>query len=257
MEEDAVKNVGFLNGANSRVGNGWFAIWIILAAFLDLITLIPFFGDFLEPIFLFSFIFFLWKKGCGILNVQRIATELATLAIKLVPALQELPATVLGVVIVILLVRFEDKTGIKFAGAISKGGLATLNPVQGPANQGGIRAPQTDMRRPLNESGRREPQETSTARPTATATPQENEMAKKGWRVDETTGNFVNDDIKPLKDKPDWARDQEAGQYAKDQNDRYELMIQMGHSPEEASRMAREATERDARRRQDIKSRGY
>ena len=147
-----------LSGENSRIGNGWFLILVIAALIADLLTLIPFAGDFIGPIFWVGVALFLWLKGCGFLNTARIATELIALVAKLIPVIQEFPETTIGIILVILLIRFEDRTGIKVAGAISEGGMNAVT--QGgnqPFNRGGQRLPSGRGNGPANAGGVRQP----------------------------------------------------------------------------------------------------
>ena len=99
-----------------------------IALTFDAITLIPFAGDFLAPIFwiFFSYYIFIFK---GIkADAKKLATEAIDILLKLIPGIQEFPEISLGVFIIIAITRVEDKikakTGIN-PGIIGKDG--TLN----------------------------------------------------------------------------------------------------------------------------------
>lgn len=139
---------GLLSGKNSRIGNGAAIALILLAVIADLLTLIPLVGDFVAPIFWFGIAIYLWSIGCGWTNPEYLVTEVADMIVEMVPGLQELPFIVLGMIIIIILVRIEDRTGVPVMKMVG-GGV--------PKNVGGVRAPQLKPP-PLNSDGVRLPQ---------------------------------------------------------------------------------------------------
>lgn len=96
-------------------------LWVIIAGFFDLLTLIPTVGTFLGTVFWVLLGVYFWKKGVGIINGKRIATGLISIVIEAIPAAQFLPAITTGVVIVLVLIRIEDKTGISLVKPLKKG----------------------------------------------------------------------------------------------------------------------------------------
>jgi len=122
MEEEAKK--GHLESGTTRV-------LILWAAITDLLTLIPVVGDIADP--------FYWRyankrieKDGVKMSSKAIRIRVTALIIKLIPVLQELPATIVGIIIVIMTIKAEEKLHIpvsKLAGASA------------PLNNGGRREP--------------------------------------------------------------------------------------------------------------------
>ena len=132
-----------------RMGTAGIVFWIAFAALADLLSLIPFVGDFVGPIFWVCASIYLWKVGCGLLNARRLATSLISMIAEMIPGVQEFPLILAGIIAIIIMVRVEDKTGISVPGIGGKKTGSTLvqngvNPPriqQSPLNQGGVRAP--------------------------------------------------------------------------------------------------------------------
>ncbi len=114
--------------------------WSLFAAVGDLVRLIPFVGDFAGPIFWISFAIYLWKKGYGFLNPRRLAVGGIDMVIKMIPAIQEVPVELLlGAGVVIAMIKFVDKTGVK----LPTSGAATTRP---HLNTNGVRMPTPPVR---------------------------------------------------------------------------------------------------------------
>ncbi|MDE2188529.1 MAG: hypothetical protein KGJ35_02255 [Patescibacteria group bacterium] len=152
MENDAKKSErlellkigsGLLSGKNSKIGNVSAIILLFLAAIADLLCLIPFVGDVVGPVFWIAVAIYLWKIGCGFINPRRLITEVISMIAELIPGVQELPTIIVGVAIIILLVRFEDQTGLSVMKPLSAGGKL-------PLNQNGVRLP--PPRQPANRN---------------------------------------------------------------------------------------------------------
>ena len=105
MEEETEKKY--------RMGSTGIVITLILATLADLLSLIPLIGDAVGPIFWVCISLYLWKIGCGLLNPRRLITEIISLGIEIVPVLQALPSIFIGMIIIIVFIRLEDKTGLK------------------------------------------------------------------------------------------------------------------------------------------------
>ncbi len=115
---------------------------VLLAIIADLISLIPFVGMVSGPTFWVLASWYLWKKGCGLFNARRLATELISSVVEIIPAIQALPAATVGIIAVLLMIRIEDRTGISmkpdsFAGSVRKPHYTT------DENGQGIRRPQS------------------------------------------------------------------------------------------------------------------
>ena len=131
-----------------KIGNIAAAILVLTAIIADLISLIPLGGDIVGPIFWVCVSFYFWKSGLGLINSRRLATSAISLVAELIPGIQELPAILLGIVVIIAMTRFEDKTGISVTSAV--GGKSA-----GALNSSGVRAP--IPRTPLNRDSVRLP----------------------------------------------------------------------------------------------------
>jgi hypothetical protein len=135
--------------STKRIGNAMAAVLILIAGIADLLSLIPFVGDFVGPIYWVCVSIYLWKIGMGFVNPRRIITEVASTLVELIPVLQWFPSILLGTGIVIALTRFEDKTGIS-ATSLTKGNIGAA------LNHAGTRQP-TGNTAPLNADGVRAP----------------------------------------------------------------------------------------------------
>ncbi len=136
QDPEEMKRLGssLLSGKGSRVSNMGAAFWVALAAGADLFSLIPFVGDISGPVFWVCASIYLWKKGCGLINARRLAATLISMVAEMIPAIQEFPITILGIVVVIALIRLEDRTGLGLMKKIT-------NPVSTnrPMYNGGVR----------------------------------------------------------------------------------------------------------------------
>jgi hypothetical protein len=147
---DVAKKPNLLSSKNSRIGNGMAFLILIIAGITEVLTLLPFVGDLIAPIFWIAFALYLWKAGCGFLKLQRLAPEIVSFACEMIPGLQELPTIILATILIILTVRLEDRTGRSILKPLASG--------KGPLNQNGVRRPiNTPFNRPLNEDGVRQP----------------------------------------------------------------------------------------------------
>ncbi|MES2471028.1 MAG: hypothetical protein V4526_02240 [Patescibacteria group bacterium] len=134
---------------------GILAILALLASagVADLATLIPLVGTFVGPIYWFIIGLYLWKKGFGLLNWRRIVPGLTSTTAELIPAIQALPTITVGIAIIIIFSRFEDKTGIKVIPQVKL--IPTRPPViknrPSPLNQNQVRQPGTPPPLPSNK----------------------------------------------------------------------------------------------------------
>jgi hypothetical protein len=120
-----------------HIGTIAIIVLVFFGIIADLLSLIPFVGDFVGPIFWVCAGIYFWKIGMGLLNGKRLATGVVSIVAELIPAVQALPTISVGIIAVIIMTRFEEKTGISVTSMTGKG---------------------TDIRNPLNMSGKRTPQ---------------------------------------------------------------------------------------------------
>lgn len=137
---------------------GWMGISVILitAVIADLLSLVPFVGDIVGPIFWVCVSIYLWSIGCGLLNARRLATSIISMVAEMIPLVQELPLIFAGALAVIILVRIEDKTGKKLMPGSNK-----LSGSRKPLYNNGVRQPeynvQNNVSRSINIEGVRPP----------------------------------------------------------------------------------------------------
>lgn len=98
---------------------------VFWAISFDSLTLIPFVGNFLGPLYWIVFSLYLLRRGCGFINGRRLATAAASVVIEMIPVLSVLPTLTLGSVIVIALIRAEDVLGMQkgMTGSWTKKGI--------------------------------------------------------------------------------------------------------------------------------------
>ncbi len=113
-----------------------------LALFNDLLTLIPIVGDVVGPVFWVGIGYYFWKKGLGIFNWRRFVPEIISFIAELIPGVQELPSMFLGMIIIALLTKIEQKTGINPINLV-KGKITPPRIVRKPLNSGGVRQPKS------------------------------------------------------------------------------------------------------------------
>ena len=126
---------------NEITNKTWFGL-SILALFSDLLTLIPIVGDVVGPVFWISIGYYFWKKGLGLFNWRRFVPEIISFIAELIPGVQELPSMFLGMIIIALLTKIEQKTGINPINLV-KGKITPPRIVIKPLNSGGVRQPKS------------------------------------------------------------------------------------------------------------------
>lgn len=128
-----------------KTGRGSQILIVGIAAIFDLISLIPITGDFLGPIFWIGVSIFLFMRGYGFVNARRLVTSGISLVVELIPAAQAFPALILGSVMLISILKAEDK-GLPVSaatGAKNVGGVRAAEAVH-RLNRGGVRLPSKD-----------------------------------------------------------------------------------------------------------------
>ncbi len=134
-------------GKKHKLGNIATIILFIAACIADALSLIPFVGDLVGPIFWILASIYFWKSGMGLMNPRRLITSAISTVAELIPVVQEFPTIIAGMIIIIVLTRIEDKTGISVT-SVAGGGKPYLNsggvrlpPPKVPLNQGSVRPP--------------------------------------------------------------------------------------------------------------------
>ncbi len=142
-----------------RIGISAGIFWLVLAFFFDLFSLVPFVGGVVGPFFWICFSIYLWKIGCGFLSARRLAIEVVSAVGEMIPVVQELPLILAGVLVVILMIVFEDKTGIKIMPTKGKFGVAQKGKDGNYLNRNKTRElfKANGYNEPLNENGARIP----------------------------------------------------------------------------------------------------
>lgn len=124
-----------------RIGTLATLLLIAVAGIFDLLTLIPFVGDFISWIFWFCASVYFWKIGMGLVNGRRLATLAISIVIELIPAIQWLPGILAGIIAIIIMTRVEDRTGISL-NPLQKTGITPPRLQRNPVNaKAGIRPP--------------------------------------------------------------------------------------------------------------------
>ncbi len=141
----------------NRIGIVAIVLLVISALIADLLSLIPFVGDLVGPVFWILASVYFWKAGLGLLNTRRLAVSVISMVAELIPGVQEFPATIAGVIAIIVMTRVEDKTGISLNPLQKKPGVTSPRNQITPLNLGGVRQPRNSNLRPSNVSGVRLP----------------------------------------------------------------------------------------------------
>lgn len=124
-----------------RIGFGMVFILIMMAGVADIVSLIPFVGTLVGPTFWVVMSWYLWKTGHGLLNWKTIIPEGISVVAEIIPVIQELPTIIVATIVIVVISRVEDKTGISLANPLSKGQKVRLPSRTPPFNEGGIRKP--------------------------------------------------------------------------------------------------------------------
>jgi len=95
-----------------RIKTGTFIAMLIIALILDLISLIPAANDVTLIIAGILFGLWWWKLGLGLINLRKVGTYILSALIEAVPILAILPAVMFAVIVMFVISRTEDKTGL-------------------------------------------------------------------------------------------------------------------------------------------------
>lgn len=108
----------------SKISNTTGALMVATAGILDLISIIPVVGQALASVGSFV-IFLIWFLilGLPLVTPKKLLTTLSAYVIEIIPAISALPAITVGVILMIVLTRAEEKTGIQL---LDKKGVPTF-----------------------------------------------------------------------------------------------------------------------------------
>ncbi len=126
-----------------RIGLWGSIIFIVAAILFDVLTLIPLVGSFLGWIFWIGASIYLWKTKHGLANWKTLVPKILSVVGELIPGIQSLPTIITATIIIIVISRMEDKTGIKLMPTPNKKipGITPPRLNRSPLNNRGIRYP--------------------------------------------------------------------------------------------------------------------
>jgi hypothetical protein len=93
----------------SRIGIASMVMMPAVALFFDLISFIPFVGALAWVVFTF----WLHLLGVELWSARKFATMGTSTIMELIPVLSVLPTVTIGIIAIIIMVKFEERTGIK------------------------------------------------------------------------------------------------------------------------------------------------
>jgi hypothetical protein len=131
------------NKTEHKISNLAAAILIFIAVFIDVLTFLPGVGSFFGPAFWVFVNFYFWYIGLGIVNTKRLASGIISSLIEFIPIIQWLPSVTVGIIIVIIVTRIEEKTGISVISLTKRTPGTTPPRLKSPKlnSQQGIRYP--------------------------------------------------------------------------------------------------------------------
>ncbi len=125
-----------------RIGTLGMLILFFVAALFDILSIIPGVGTLTGWMFWAGAGVYFWIVGLGIANWRVITPSLISVVWEFFPGIQAFPSILGGVLAIIILSRFEDKTGLSVLPGGKKG--VRSPPKVAPLNQGGKRVPQQE-----------------------------------------------------------------------------------------------------------------
>lgn len=87
-------------------------ILVFLAILADILSLVPLAGTIVGPIFWLVVGLYFWNIGMGVINGKRLATGAISIVAEIIPVIQSLPTITVAVIVIIIMTRIEEKTGI-------------------------------------------------------------------------------------------------------------------------------------------------
>ena len=165
------------DGVKYRISGITFILMLIVAGLFDLLSF-PLISNFVVVVA--SVVFALWWKLLGIklISGRKTITYLTTHAIEHIPVLSIFPGIMLGVSIMFLITRAEDRTGINLSGKLKEGLSQKTSTARNKGNieQGTNKAPsrQKQQTAARSETGAKARAKTSIKLPETTRTPKDN-----------------------------------------------------------------------------------
>ncbi len=87
-------------------------ILVFLAILADILSLVPLAGTIVGPIFWLVVGLYFWNIGMGVINGKRLATGAISIVAEIIPVIQSLPTITVAIIVIIIMTRIEEKTGI-------------------------------------------------------------------------------------------------------------------------------------------------
>lgn len=116
----------------SRISTMATIFLIIGAVIVDIINIFPAVGSITTAIGWFIFNLYFYFAGISVFSGKKLAVNLGAIIIGLIPFLEVLPETTVGIISIIVFVKAEDKLGLKLPLSGKdplKGALSTKPPI--------------------------------------------------------------------------------------------------------------------------------
>lgn len=78
----------------------------------DALSLIPFVGAVVGPVYWFFAGIYLWACGHGLISAKKLVPIIVSMIAEFFPAIQSAPTIVIGIVIILVSIKLEEKTGV-------------------------------------------------------------------------------------------------------------------------------------------------
>ena len=103
-----------------RINNITAGFMIAVAIVFDLISIIPFINILVDIVAWLVFGFWFALLGVGFINPRRFAVMATSFIVGAIPVVSTLPELTVAIIVTILMVKSEDKLGIKLPGSPAK-----------------------------------------------------------------------------------------------------------------------------------------
>src|SRR5574343_803087 len=117
-------------------------ILIISAIFVDILNTIPLLDGIVSTFYWMFVSVYLWRTGHGLINWRSVIPESISLIIEWIHALSAIPTVFISTVLIIILSKIEDKTGVSIQLPGKTPGITPKRNTKTPVNSTpGIRPP--------------------------------------------------------------------------------------------------------------------
>lgn len=106
------------NKKKYRISNITFILMLFVALILDILSLIPAINVVTLLVGGILFTFWWWKLGLGLIDIKKIINLSIAFIVEIIPVISLLPGILAAVVVMFVISRFEDKTGVVVSGAL-------------------------------------------------------------------------------------------------------------------------------------------